>query len=451
MKICYFLPWYSPARIGGTEIYILQLSKVVEQNNDVLIICPSSANTTERFDVQGIPIIASSTILEEPSSFKVKMGILPPPQLKEFDSFLQEIRPDILHFHCFWPSQIFYLEAAHKLGIKTIITPHLAGFTCLRDDLMREGIIPCDGKVLIERCSHCLLHNRSKGNVPIQEVAYGISKTLFKAGIHTGYSNKVSRLFSIPFFVKNKLDILKRIRNASNAIIAISPWYQKDLLINGFEPGKVRLILTSTYFQADPIVPEHQTDILKICFIGRQNREKGLDILLNALSLIPNEKVQLHLFGKVYPGLFENEVSDLRSKGYHIHQHGEMSHPVMLEELKKMDLLCLPTPGKEMAPLVIKEAFAFGIPVIGSDLGGITDAITEGTNGFLFGHSNHIDLASKIHMLINDPRLLKQMKLATVNSLVKSDTADQHMRLYQELLHAQNQSGMVQNSAVING
>jgi len=452
MKICHFLPWYSPARIGGTEIYILQLSKkLVEEGNEVLIICPASANGTEHFDVQGIPVIAASSIVEEPSSFKIKMGMLPPPQLNEFNSFLQEIRPDILHFHCFWPSQIYYLETANKLGIKTFITPHLAGFTCLRDDLMREGKIPCDGKVLIDRCSHCLLHNRSKGNGAIQEVAFGISKILFKAGIHTGYSNKLSRLFSIPFFVKNKLDILKRIQVAADTVIAISPWYRQVLLDNDFEPGKVKLILTNPYLQANVILPEHKNDVLKICFIGRQNREKGLDILLEALSLVPHEKVQLHLFGKVYPGLLEKEISDLKAKDYKIYQHGETPHPVMMDELKKMDVLCLPTPGKEMAPLVIQEAFACGVPVIGSDLGGITDAITEGTNGFLFGHSNAVDLASKINVLIDDPRLLDQMKRATVNSLIQAETAPMHIKLYRELLGVQANPGIsIQGSHVMN-
>lgn len=452
MKICHFLPWYSPARIGGTEIYILQLSKkLIEQDNEVLIICPASANTTERFEVQGIPVIASSSILEEPSSFKIKMGMLPPPQLNEFDSFLQEIRPDILHFHCFWPSQIYYLETAKKQGIKTLITPHLAGFTCLRDDLMREGKVPCDGKVFIDRCSHCLLHNRSKGNVVIQEVAYGISKLLFKAGIHTGYSNKLSRLFSIPFFVKNKLDILKRIQVAADTVIAISAWYRKVLLDNDFEPGKVKLILTNPYLKINVLLPEHNTDVLKICFIGRQNREKGLHILLEALSLVPNQKVQLHLFGKTFPGLLEKEISYMKAKGYEICQHGETPHQVMLDELKKMDVLCLPTPGKEMAPLVIQEAFAFGVPVIGSDLGGITDAITEGTNGLLFGHSNAIDLASKINILIENPRLLKQMKKATVNSLIKAETAHMHIKLYRELLDIQiHTQTLIPTSSVMN-
>jgi glycosyltransferase involved in cell wall biosynthesis len=438
MKICHFLPWYSPARIGGTEIYILELSKrLVEQENEVLIICPSSTTAAESFTVRDIPVIASPTILEEPSSYRVKLGIEPPSFLKEFSSFLADIKPDILHFHCFWPLHIFYLEAANKMGIKTLITPHLAGFTCLRDDLMRENKIPCDGKVLIDRCSYCLLHNRSKEIVVIQKSAYAVSKLLFKAGINTGYSNKVSRLFSIPFFVKNKLSILKRINTAVNAVVAISPWYKKDLLENDFAAEKVKLILTTPYL---PVTNGINTpgNVLKVVFIGRQNREKGLHILLQALTFLPADKIELHLYGKVQEGLFEEDIHHLTKRGYKIHQHGETAHPVMIEELKKMDVLCLPTPGKEMAPLVIREAFACGVPAIGSDLGGIVDAITDGSNGFLFAHNNPQNLSEKINTLIKNPELLKQMKYTAVNSVVKNDVASKYIELYRELLGSSN-------------
>ena len=439
MKVCHFLPWYSPARIGGTEIYMLQLSKeLIKKNNQALIICPASKGVTEKFEVDNIAVVASEFIIEEPASQKIKMGIDPPPHLNGFNSLLAEIQPDILHFHCFWPSQIFYLEAANKLGIKTIITPHLAGFTCLRDDLMRENKYPCDGKVLIDRCSSCLLHNRSKEQVVIQKSVYAVSKFLFKREINTGYSTKISRLFSIPFFVKNKLDIFKRINKAADALIAISPWYKKDILLNGFNPEKVKLIATAATLPASPVnlpAPEHNS--FKIIFIGRQNREKGLHTLLQSTALLSPGKIELHLFGKIYPGLFEKDISDLSAKGYKIFQHGETEHSIMLEELRTMDVLCLPTPGKEMAPLVIQEAFTFGIPVIGSDLGGITDAVIEGSNGFLFRHDDPADLAMKFTVLLNNTELLKQMKLSTVQSLVHNDISGMHIQLYNELLEVQ--------------
>jgi len=235
--------------------------------------------------------------------------------------------------------------------------------------------------------------------VIIQKSAFTISKKLFGWNINTGYSNKISRLFSIPFFVKNKIDILKRINTTANAIIALSPWYKKVLLDNNFDMEKVRLILTTPYLSVNNTVHPETDSILKI---------------------------------------FDDEIADIVSKGYNINQHGEMDHSRLIQELKKMDVLCLPTPGKEMAPLVIQEAFACGVPVIGSDLGGIIDAITNGSNGFLFANNNAEDLSLKISALINDVDMLKQMKAAAVNSLIKNDVASIHINLYKELLSANN-------------
>ncbi len=434
MKICHLLPWYSPATIGGTEIYILNLSKKLnETNTDVLIICPSLTSETENLVVQGISAIASPSIISFPS-YKQSIGIEPPDNLPEFHSFLAEINPDILHFHCFLPMHIFYLEIAISLGIKTVITPHLAVFSCLHRDLLFENKLPCDGTVLIDRCSKCLLHKKTNEQEIFRTPVYVISNTLFAAGINSGYSNKISRLFSTPFVVKNYLLILDKVNRLANAFVVLSPWYKKVLLRNGFNEQKINIILPSANLPPQNISVKETRGTLKFTFIGRLIPEKGLNVLLKAISDIPVDKIELHLFGKD-TGMFENEIKSLLSNGYKIYQYGETNHSIVINELKKMDVLCLPSQWMEMAPLVIQEAFAVGIPVIGSNLGGIADAVTNGYNGFLFKHNDVKDLRSKINILINNPGLVKQMKENCINTEVRSDSGTLQMELYKELIN----------------
>lgn len=438
MKICQFLPWYSPAKVGGTEIYILQLSKkLVENNQDVLIICPSETAETQNFNVQGIPVIASSHIVGTPTSYKIAIGIEPPENLNKFIELLSRLKPDILHFHCFEPKHTFYLEAAGMLGIKTVITPHLASFTCLRGNLLYKDKTPCDGLVLINRCSECLLHKKANGQ-KIHKLISFISDSLFAAGINSGYSNKLSRLFSTPYVVRNFLKILKRINKSTDVFITLSPWYKNVLINNGFDKSKISLIAPTPEMDMQVLAQiKIEDDILKIAFVGRQIREKGLDILLRSIDLISSEKIELHLYGRRSDD-FDNKIELLLSKGYKIFQYGQVDQMTLQGELKKMDVLCLPSRWMEMAPLVVREAHAAGIPVIGANLGGITDAIKDGVNGFLFENENPYDLASKINSLINTPGLLAELKKASITYRPIKDSSELQIEIYRDLSMMKN-------------
>jgi glycosyltransferase involved in cell wall biosynthesis len=54
------------------------------------------------------------------------------------------------------------------------------------------------------------------------------------------------------------------------------------------------------------------------------------------------------------------------------------------------------------------EAMSMGLPVIGSNLGGTTEQVKDGWNGYLFENRNPDDLAAKIELFLNDKEKLEQ-------------------------------------------
>ena len=62
------------------------------------------------------------------------------------------------------------------------------------------------------------------------------------------------------------------------------------------------------------------------------------------------------------------------------------------------------------SPMVIYESFSRSTPVIGSNIGGIPELITNGYNGLLFEADNPSDLKDKIIKLADDVELLKSFE-----------------------------------------
>lgn len=106
--------------------------------------------------------------------------------------------------------------------------------------------------------------------------------------------------------------------------------------------------------------------------------------------------------------------------------------------LNAFDTLVISSSIPEACPMVLLEAYACGVPVIGSKLGGIPELIIEGETGYTYEAKNANDLADKIITLYKNPDLLAQMKkncrkcavenydkqifLAKIKSILKSET-----------------------------
>jgi len=101
----------------------------------------------------------------------------------------------------------------------------------------------------------------------------------------------------------------------------------------------------------------------------------------------------------------------------------------VVETIRKYDALVVPSVWLETGPLVVLEAFAAGVPVIGSRLGGIVEMVRDGVDGLLFEAGNLKDLADAVEKISN--------KLGVLKKGVKKppglgELASEHMKIYTE-------------------
>jgi glycosyltransferase involved in cell wall biosynthesis len=76
--------------------------------------------------------------------------------------------------------------------------------------------------------------------------------------------------------------------------------------------------------------------------------------------------------------------------------------------MSTFDVFALPSINEGMGKVLV-EAMAMGIPIVASDVGGVPDLVSHGTNGFLVPVANADGLADAIERLLRDGRLREQM------------------------------------------
>jgi glycosyltransferase involved in cell wall biosynthesis len=138
-------------------------------------------------------------------------------------------------------------------------------------------------------------------------------------------------------------------------------------------------------------------------------REKGLDVALKALRLLP-ENVILWVVGTGpeanHLRAFAQELG-LAERAIFV---GPQHHvePFM----QAADCFVCPSLWAEATGLVNLEAQASGLPVIASDVGGIPEFVAEGQTGFLFPVGNATELADRVQRLLADPALQHRFSMA---------------------------------------
>lgn len=204
-------------------------------------------------------------------------------------------------------------------------------------------------------------------------------------------------------------------RMASNyfpsSVIFVSDFLRSVHLSNGFfEKPESTVIHNSTGRMVSifrkPI--DLDASIFNIGFIGRQDQTKGVDVLFEALSLLPNKSFILHLAGRP-----DNKLVPELLKKYpalDVINHGFVDPPVFY---KKIDLLVVPSMWAEPFGNVAFECWEYDIPSVVFRNGGLPEVL--GDINSLIVDPNPIALSGIISRLINDRDFYLEMKIRCVN------------------------------------
>ena len=163
---------------------------------------------------------------------------------------------------------------------------------------------------------------------------------------------------------------------------------------------------------------------------------KAPHVLLEAFRRLPAGAASVDLLGA--PSDYHGDASYrgvleplLKLPGVNL--RGPQARERVPEALRSLDVLVVPSVWPETSPLVIREAFLTGVPVVASNIGGIPELIEAERNGLLFEPGDVDGLARALRRLAEEPGLLHRLKAGAAATPVRSleDDVTATRRLYE--------------------
>ena len=185
--------------------------------------------------------------------------------------------------------------------------------------------------------------------------------------------------------------------------------------VSKYFPGDYTIIpngVDSKHFSPDvPPIEEFSDGKLNILFVGRLEKRKGLDYLLEAYKQIkpefPNSRLIVVGPGKRLRKKYERRVTRDRLKDVVV--IGYAAYRDLPRYYQTADIVCCPATGRESFGIVLLEAMAVGKPVVASNIQGYNSVVTHGAEGLLVPPKNAEKLAQALTSLMTDGALRQQM------------------------------------------
>ena len=380
MKVCVISDFFPP-EIGGIQTFSYELTRNLSEDNRI----------------ERVSVIAFHKEMRGQTIINPKFDILRLPQLEKYSlkkeflrkrylipyNLLKKRSYDVFHATTLLPSGFFASHFnrlfAHKKSFVTIYgNDVLMGFKNKKKRSMIERTF--------EKVDKIIAFSDSTKN-KVKEL-YGVGEDRFKV-IYPGVS--------VPSIDQTKIDELKR---------------KYDITDDDFV----------------------------ILFVGRLVKRKGIDDLMNAVGNIKEENLKLLIVGD---GPEEEELKKLREKlnlQKRVIFTGRIPYPDIFPCYKLSDVFSMPSKylrdeGEiEGLGIVFLEAQSYGVPVIGTNSGGIPEAIDDGKSGFIVPENDPSAIRDRISELMSNRKLHEKISEHAIEFVQKKFSwkgcVDNHINLY---------------------
>jgi glycosyltransferase involved in cell wall biosynthesis len=299
---------------------------------------------------------------------KLALSAWNPAAARALREIVDRVRPDVAHVHNTWyalsPAIIAALDDA---GIPVVMTLHNYRLLCANGMLFRDNQ-PCEDCVG-DHAWHGVRHRCYRGSVA-PSIPAAATIALHR---RLGTWQRRVRLF-----------------------LAMTAFAKRRFVAGGLPPDRIRV---KPHFVDDPGSRERPPSASRdVLYVGRLSVEKGVDVLVDAFSLLEGCDLRLVVIGN---GPAQSALE--RRAGHNVHFTGWLPVGQVHEYMRRARALAFPSRLYETFGMSILEAMAAGLPVLASDLGGSPE-ILGGRAGWLVAPGDATAWAAAIRRLA-DPAL----------------------------------------------
>lgn len=416
MKILLGIHSFFPRHSAGTEVLTLELARALRtRGHDVTIL---ACARHENIDAKTTPWFTKEEYDSFPVHYlnygvrhirdSVASHVNAPDRTALLRQLVMTLSPDVVHFKHIHGFSAAAIAEVKKLRIPVYFSATDYWAVCPRTNLIRafdEQV--CQGPMHPKDCVRC-----ARPNIP----AWAAQATIQLVRPSMGVSSSLARLYSLKTRVQGMAENI----NAADRIFVSTRFLATLLETYGVEKNSIKVMPYGVRLGDLPeksVVPEvfSTAQPLKIVFIGSLIRLKGAHVLLEALTHLTAAQrscLKVHIYGKTldespaYGNLLQQMAEPFKAI---VQFMGTFPHPEIGRVLRSAHACVVPSIWYESAPLVLCSALAAGTAVLVSDMGGMTEVVQDGANGFVFSAGNAKALAEAIGKLLNNPAWFREM------------------------------------------
>ncbi len=331
---------------GGSDRYQFVLSELLEAHGHTVI--PFASVNAKNLETEWSSYFPEGANFDNPNLADISRYIYSKSAAQSMERLLGEAPISLAHLHVYYgklTSSI--LKPLQKTGVPIVQTLHDLKLVCPVHSLSSHGSL----------CQECE------------------GKNFWKATAKRCNRGSLTRSFlsTVESYVSKFLGSVDKVDH----FIAVSKFQRDKMIELGIPVDKVTMVYN--FIDTSDILPNYQEGEYLLYF-GRIERSKGIFTLVEAAAALTQTPLLIVGDGTAYQELVsyveERKLSHIHCVGF---KRGKE-----LNDLIRRSICCIaPSIVYDNCPLSVLEAYAFGKPVIGSEIGGIPELITDGEDGFV--------------------------------------------------------------------
>lgn len=392
VDVCFVNSLFPPDFRGGAENYVLRAAKALQERGHTV-----SVITTQEYDglgslrprktmFEGVPVWRFYPANISQRSDGNPLGLPGKAVWHQIDAvnphasyvvgrLVDRLDPDVVHTNNLMGISTALARAVQKRDVRHVHTLHDYSLICPKSNLLREWTAPDDELVVCE-------------DPPAPCQVYGSEKETLvgQPDIVTAPSQHV-------------IDV-----------------HRKHGFFEETETVRVQLGIDGV---ADE--PPGEPERPSVLYVGQHQRAKGLETLFESAGRL--DHVEFHFCGT---GPYDEKTEECARRHDNVTYHGYVSEEKLQDLRRQVSVGVVPSIWMENSPMTIYESFAAGLPVIGSDIGGIPELVEHDERGLLFEPGDSEELVGAIDDTVGDGAILGEMQQNALD-WASDHTIDDHV------------------------